>query len=260
MLRPLHVFVLARVSRFVRAADVCLALSFFAGLLNASSIGVAVNGTCEAGSCPPAALAFNSNANLSVDFAVTLTDGDEYVINGAFTGSNDGNGGGFLANHDFRVTYEGNAKGGASAADTIAVEGDYSFETTLATVLEGRGVIGSFGSTIAASSSASSCVNGTLACLGPFTPPGTFQQFSGAFYLNSVAGAFDYDPTWTANFGAGSAVGSYVLWGTTTPAPPPLTLTPEPAFLSPIGMLVLVVLGWRRSRRRLFDCLCERAN
>jgi hypothetical protein len=177
-----------------------------------------------------------------VNFGVTLADGDEYIINGTFTGSNDGTGAGFLANHDFRVTYAGNANGGPSAADTVVVEGFYSFQTALASVGEGRGVIGSFGPTIAATSSASSCVNGAVACLGAFAPPGSFEQFSGAFTVNSAGGAFAYDPTFTSNFGAGSAVGSYILWGQTTAAPtlPTPTSTPEPASA---GLIALGVAG-----------------
>jgi len=188
---------------------------------------------------------------LPVNFRVTLADGDEYIINGTFTGSNDGTGAGFLANHDFRVTYAGNANGGPSAADTLVVEGFYSFQTTLAGVVEGRGVIGSFGPTIAASSSGSSCVNGAVACLGPFTPPGSFEQFSAAFTVNSTGGAFAWDPTWTSNFGAGSAVGSYILWGQTTAAPtlPVPTSTPEPASAGLIG-LSLVGIFIRRYFRK----------
>jgi hypothetical protein len=214
--------------------------------LNASTIGVAVNGICDAGSCPAAALSLNSSASLSADFTVTLADGDRYLVNGSFSGSNDSNGGGFSASHDFEVTYEGNAHGGASAADTVAVEGYYSFATTLATVGEGRGVIGAFGPTIAPSSSASSCLNGAIACLGPFTPPGEFLQFSGGFSLNSSGGEFVYDPTWTSNFGAGSAVGSYIIWGPSAPPPPPPPSAPEPRFLLPVGISALAVFAFRK--------------
>ena len=240
-------------SRHVRRSPaLCFLLFTLAVAGYGSTIGVAVNGACEAGSCPAAALAFNSTASLAVDFSVTLADGDKYLINGSLAGSNDGNGGGFSASNDFQVTYEGNAHGGASAADTVAVEGYYSFATTLATVGDARGVVGSFGPTIAASSSASSCLNGTIACLGPFTPPGDFEQFSGGFSLNSSGGEFIYDPTWTSNFGAGSAVGSYILWGPSPPPPPPSA--PEPRFLLPTRMLALAVIALRRSRRRLNAC------
>jgi hypothetical protein len=83
----------------------------------ADTVGVSVNGTCEAGSCPASPLSFNSMDNLPVDLTVTLPDGDTYLIDGSFSGTNNADGSGFTVSHLFQVTYEGNATGGPPAAD-----------------------------------------------------------------------------------------------------------------------------------------------
>jgi hypothetical protein len=123
------------------------------------------------------------------------------------------------------VAYEGNATGGPSAADTITVEAFYGFQTTVSAVTFDRSLLGAFGPTIAPSSSASSCVNGTLSCLGPVTPPGSFDPTT-SFPLSSSGGVFTFEPVFTNNFGAGSAAGSYIVWGQTT------ALVPEPSSLA----------------------------
>jgi hypothetical protein len=217
-----------------------VALPFFALAiaLNADSIGVAADGTCGAGSCPAVALPFNSSATLPVDFFVTLANGDTYLIDGSFSSSNGTNGGTFTASHLFQITYEGNATGGVSAADTVTVDAFFSFEASVSTTTAERDVIGAFSPTIAASSSASSCLNVVLGCAGPFDAPGSFDQSTSAFTLVSSGGAFEWDPSYTNNFGAGSAVGSYIVWGQTTALPPPSV--PEPASL---WLLVLGLSG-----------------
>ena len=193
--------------------------------LNAASIGVDVNGVCQAGSCPAVPLSFNASDTLPLDVSVTLADGDMYRIFGSFTASNNSNGAGFTVGHLFQVTYEGNAAGGPSATDTITVDQFDAFQTTVGSVVFNRNLIGAFAPTIASSSSASSCVNGTVGCLGPARPPASFDLTT-SFSLTSSGGVFLYDPTFTSTFGAGSAVGSYIVWGQTTPLPPPV---PEPA-------------------------------
>jgi hypothetical protein len=223
----------------------CFVFLVLAGALNASSIGVAVNGACENASCPPPALGFNSTASVSVDVTFTLPDGDMYLVDGSFGATNNSNGGGFATSHQFQVTYEGNATGGVSAADTITVEADYLFQTTVGTVTFSRALLGAFGPSIAASSSASSCVDGSLGCLGPVTPPGTFEPTT-SFDLTSAGGVFVFDAAFTNNFGAGSPVGSYIVWGQTTPVSPP---TPEPASLILLVFGLGGILIGRRARR-----------
>jgi hypothetical protein len=94
-----------------------------AGILSADTIGVSVNGTCEAGCCPAMPLPVNSTITLPVDIILTLPDGDMYLINGSFTNASNGVGSPIgLVNHLFQVTYEGNGSGGPSADDTVTVE------------------------------------------------------------------------------------------------------------------------------------------
>ncbi len=235
-------------ARSTRSGIACFLFFAFAVGLQASSLGVAVNGTCADGSCPATPLAFNANDALNVDFTTTLPDGDTYLIDGSFTGSNTSDGEGFSANHLFQVTYEGNATGGASAADTVTVAAFYSFQASIGSVDASRDVLGAFGPTIASSSSASSCLNGTLGCVGPLKPPASFDVGTSSFVVDNTDGAFIWDPTYTNNFGAGSAVGSYIVWGQTAALPPP-TGAPEPASLGLIVLGLGMIFTARRTRR-----------
>ncbi len=107
-------------------------------------------------------------------------------------------------------------------------------------------LFGAFGPTVAASSSVSSCVNGTVGCLGPVGAPGTFNQ-TNTFTLSSSGGDVVYDPTWTSNFGAGSPVGSYIVWGQTAALPP--ATAPEPAPIALLTMGVGLIFIARHGRR-----------
>jgi hypothetical protein len=216
-----------------------------AAALNAGYIGVGVNGTCEVGSCTPTPIPFNSTESLPFDFTFALPDGDMYLIYGAFTGTNDSNGAGSYNTYAFEVTYEGNATGGPSAADTITVQRDAAFQTSIGSADFYTTFVGAFSPGIAASSSASTCFDGILACLGPAAPPGSFHQNSATYPLTEVNGTFLDDKTFTSNFGAGSPVGSYIVWGQTVPVPVP---TPEPLSL---GLLALGLGGIIVLRARL---------
>lgn len=213
--------------------------------LEADTIGIAVNGVCEAGNCANPIISFNAMDTTQVDVTLTLADGDTYLVDGSLTGTNNSNGGGFSTGHNFQVTYEGNGSGGASQADTITVEAFYEFETTVSPVTFDRDVVGAFGPTIASSSSASSCVNGTLGCVGPVTPPGSFGPTT-SFPLSSSDDIFTFNPDFVNNFGAGSAVGSYIVWGQTAAIPAP---TPEPAFYPAVFALGLAGTLIGRLRR-----------
>jgi hypothetical protein len=222
----------------MRLCAFCVCLLLIAGALNARSIGIEVNGTCEAGTCPATALAFSSNDALLFDFTLTLPNGDMYLIDGLFTDSNNDDGSAVADNQLFQVTYEGNSAGGASDADTVTVQEDNAFQTTLASGGFNSDLFGAFGPTIAASSSSSLCVNGTLGCLGPVTPPESFD-LTADFPMNSASDVFVYDPAFTSNFGAGSPVGSYIVYGQTE-------ALPEPASF---GLLALGLGGIFTARR-----------
>jgi hypothetical protein len=223
-------------------AVACFVLFAFAAALNASSIGLEVNGTCEGGTCPPTPLPFNSSGTLPFDLTVTLPDGDIYLIDGSFSTGNNGDGSSLTAGYIFQVTYEGNAGGGPSAADTITVERDLAYETSLSSLNTLTTLMGAFSPGIAASSAASSCINGAN-CIGPVNPPGSFDENSGTFSLSATNGVWVFDKTFVNDFGAGSPVGSYIVWGQTTAIP---ASTPEPASL---GLLALGLGGIFIARR-----------
>jgi hypothetical protein len=221
----------------------CVLFLALAATLSASSIGIVVGSTCEAGTCPPSALAFGSSETLPVDFTITLPDSDTYSIDGSFTDTINSTGSRFSLDYPFQITYEGNATGGSSAADTVTVLADYAFQAAYSTASATSDLIGAFGPTIAASSSASDCVNGAH-CLGPTEPPGSFD-LTNNFSLSATGDEFIWDFALTSDFGAGSPVGSYIVWGQTTSITSP---TPEPAYL---GLLAVGFGGIVIARRRL---------
>jgi hypothetical protein len=230
-----------------------LAMIFPLSRLRAGNIGVAVNGTCDAGSCPAVPLPYNSTATLPFDISLTLADGDEYLIYGSMTEFNNSNGTVASNTYAFQVTYEGNASGGPSAADTINVERYNGAETSLAVASYYVSFIGGFSPGIAATSSASTCFDETLTCLGPANPPGSFDTDSYPGLLDSANGAFTFDKVFTSNFGAGSPVGSYIVWGQTAPLPPPSSV-PEPGYTLTLGLGLGGI--FLRKIRRSRGCSC----
>jgi len=214
--------------------------------LQADDIGMSVNGACYAGSCPADALAFNGGDTLSFNADYTLNNGDIFNILGAFSESENAGGTYDLALYDFQVTYEGNGRGGPSQADTITVGQYVTFSTVLSSGNFGVLQNGAFGPGLDPSSSASSCVNISLGCTGPADPAGSFN-LTNSFPLASVDGTFVYDQSFTNNFGAGSAVGSYIVWGQDAEIAP----EPSTAVLLLAGLAGILTLSSRR-RRELY--------
>jgi len=204
----------------------------------ASDTGVTVNGTCIAGTCPATAIPIGVQDTVSFDYNLTLADGDNYLIYGSFT--EDNTSGAQSNTYAFQVVYEGNANGGTSLADTITVQRDAAFQSSAISEDFNTSLVGAFGGGISSTSSASSCFDATLGCLGPVSPPGSFSQ-STTFPLTSSGGAFLDNKTFVNSFGAGSPVGSYIVWGQTTPLTEP-TVSPEPSALGYFGVAIAGLL------------------
>jgi len=214
--------------------------------LRASAIGVSVNGICEAGSCSPDVLPFSTTATLPLAFNLTLPDGDEYLIDGSFKALNDAPGSGFSVQSVFQVTYEGNAGGGSSQADSVNVELFETIAVNSSSVSATEMMHGAFGPTIAGSSTVTQCIDGN--CLGPVSPPGSFD-LTLPISISSSGGSFVFDVLHTSDFGAGSPVGSYIVWGQTTPIAP----APERGYFC--GLVALGAIGgiYFKSNSRVSD-------
>jgi hypothetical protein len=213
----------------------------------ASALGVTINGTCAFGSCPATVLGVGNSETDSFDNTITLANGDMFQVFGTFGGMNPA-AGDFSTSHDFQVVYEGNVTGGSSGNDTVDVTLLYLFASGgSSSATFDRDVIGAFGPGVASSSSASSCVDLTFGCTGTLTPPGSFNS-SSSFGLDSSGGNFTFTADFVSNFGAGSAVGSYVVWGQTAALPVP---TPEPASVGSVGLGLLVAICVRRLSKSL---------
>lgn len=233
-----------RLAKLVILSFICLPLASYA-----SYFGLGINSVCISGTCPATAQPVGGTETDPINSVITLANGDIFQVFGTFGASN-ASGGGFSTNHDFQVTYEGNPTGGLSGADTINVMLYYAFASGGSSSANfNRDVIGAFSPGVASSSTASSCVNGTLGCTGTLTPPGSFNSTS-SFALSSSGGVYTFDPSFISNFGAGSAPGSYVVWGQTTSLNPPAP-TPEPAGigLGMMGVLAFAALEFKRMRK-----------
>jgi hypothetical protein len=73
----------------------------------------------------------------------------------------------------------------------------------------GSALTEAFGPTVASTSFAQVCID--RACAGPVKPPGPFNT-GVPFPQNAFNGAFTFDDTYTAHFGAGSPVGAYIVF------------------------------------------------
>jgi len=215
---------------YYKSTAVLAGFFMFVGGLHAANnyFGVAVNSHCEAGtSCPGVAVPYDTSNTLAATIQVTLANGDKYRVNGQSSGSNNSDGTYLPFGPLFQVTYEGNATGGVSAADTIKVDWYGAFQTTIASGSFGLNLYGAFSEGVATSSEVTGCLNGN--CQGPAKPPGSFNNGTETYTVDASGGAFAFDNTYTFHFGAGSHVGSYVVINQTTALPPPNITSFQPS-------------------------------
>jgi uncharacterized protein (TIGR03437 family) len=146
-----------------------------------------------------------------------LSDGDQYSVVGIFNTANS-SGSSFSLTYDFVITYLGNGSAAASQTDLINVDAYSAFQSGLPSGGFGQALSGAFSSNIAAGSLAQMCAFGV--CVGPIGPPGIFSLTGGAYSLNATNGAFAFDNTFSAQFGSGSPVGSYIVFASPLIAAP----------------------------------------
>jgi uncharacterized protein (TIGR03437 family) len=179
----------------------------------ADNIGLEINGNCSAGSCPAQALSTGASATLPVATSVTLANGDIYSITGVFASHNI-----FVApvppldfvTTNIEVVYVGNAGNSPSQADSLTLDLLASYDTALGSIFTTLSLNGSFGPTVASSSSVELCVVGKAFCTDKASPPGAFFPVVETSQA-TLNGEFLEDLKYAVYFGAGSAVGSYIL-------------------------------------------------
>jgi len=190
---------------------VLLAIALFGAAAYAANIGFQVDGKCLDGSCPSQPLGYSSTASLPLANTVTLANGDVYSVTGTLSCANNSDGSLVNVYYLLQVIYRGNANTAApSQADTLTMDLISAFQTGASSGNFVEILEGTFGPTIAASSSAQICTVGNI-CTPTPKPPGSFDV-EASFPEPPTNGAFYFDFTTTAVFGAGSPVGSYILF------------------------------------------------
>jgi hypothetical protein len=235
------------VSRLVAGASfaalVCAGLFAQASSARADPIGFALDGTCEAGTCPATPLAIGSSATLPVSVITTLPDGDVFAISSdpsfPLQSSNTGTIG-YVS--PFSIEYLGDGHGGTSQADALTADVYRSWATTSAgPVIFNTNHSAIFSSTIGSGSmvSAVDTSNGsTLANYGTVSSPGPFSE-TRSYAVAPSAGALPLDFTFSSTFASGSLPGSYITWNGASAPPPPLPPSaPLPALPSPCAAAV----------------------
>ncbi len=176
----------------------------------AANLGIEINGNCVAGNCAPQALSIGATAALPFSNNVTLTNGDSYSFTGILNTSNAASGSSFSLTYAFVITYLGNSAGGVSQTDALNFDALSAFQSTSPSGNFSQVLTGAFSPGIVSTSRAQVCAGDV--CLGPVSPPGSFNLVGGSYSLTAVDEAFSFDNTFSTTFGAGSPVGSYVLY------------------------------------------------
>jgi hypothetical protein len=219
----------------------------------AGSYGLNVNGTCEVGSCPATSAQGGGGSSDTGPYNIELPNGDLFQENGTIGISNLATG--LTALGSFKVTYEGNAVTGATAAsqaDTVTVVENYLFNTS-PTSLYGTNytgyeqTTGSFGTGVASGSSLVNTYTSNGTAVGTYGPYVSPASIGGPLTLFNVVnlGTWTTTDSITVSFAAGSALFSQIVFdssfgATAVPLPPTVWL-----MLAGLGGLLL------SQRRRL---------
>ena len=175
--------------------------------------GIAADGVCEAGACPPSAAAPDgTDVSEPFNFTVTLADTDKFQVAGNYNITNSGCNSTFVP--PYSVQYLGNALDGnaPSQNDTITIDALANITyCNLAAVDITYLISGSFGGDISPTSSIQSADSTDLVTVnfGPFSPPEDFSQTVVRDNLPVSDNTIPVDTSISFSFGEGSAVGSY---------------------------------------------------
>ncbi len=183
------------------------------GIGSGTGIGVAANGVCKTGVCPPVASPFSQAYTLPHNYNLAMPNGDNYQVEGVVQVGGDV--GGCGGTQIFSVTYTGRSGGGTALGNALTFNyyWNCAHPATLFNVTHPFST--SFSAGVAATTTVTTSVlyNGTqqFPTRGPFSPPNPatasdFRQFN-------VSGGLFSNTTYSLNFGAGSAVGSTVWMG-----------------------------------------------
>ena len=211
---------------------------------HAQGVGVSVNGTCQVGACPPAALALGTGTTRPYFLTITLPNGDRYSVAGRIDASVNAAGNFVPATQFFTVGYLGNPSGTPSQADTLTFHNFLAFTTNGGAFnlgAEGTGLFSAAPAVAATSSVRVSAVfNGSISSptFGPFLAPNPFSQTANVF-VPAGSSVLTVDTTFTIVFGAGSPIGSSIQIGALRPgvfaAVLPGARTSSPPTPTPLG-------------------------
>jgi hypothetical protein len=206
---------------YIAAIGAAAIVASYAEAQTPVSVGIAANGTCEFGICPPSTPLPPAGSIKAPFTATVVVNGDSYEIAGIVQEANSGSNilSGGVA---YYVRYTGNAEGTATKqTDQIVIDNYRSFVAQGDQVRLGAGGSGDFSDGLPPGTSASRTeLSSSIESftLGPWSPP---QHFSGSRqYAAQVSrDTFNDDVKWTTIFGSGTPVGGYILINTTTPPP-----------------------------------------
>lgn len=203
---------------------------------------ITVNGTCEAGTCPPTdTLAPGGSVPFTLFGFDVVVNGDTYLVSGNYKAANTTDSGGTTSfGGDVSAEYIGGSPTAQQDILTIDDLQNYTVPGTynLAGTYDEGAYLGLIGDAAGSSASFQILYNGdSVGLLGPYTTSGdhTASQF-----LNLSGTSLSADSQFTFSFAAGTTKGALI------------TTTPEPGGLVPLAAVLVLGLGlpaFRRSRQ-----------